>query len=82
MTSEQVMQVMSGAGDEPARHGVTTRAGLMAFYDLAFDEVYRSAAGLTRGDGHAAEDLVQDAFVRLVRAVRAGTSRRWVSIGW
>lgn len=53
-------------------HDVTTREGLMAFYESAFSEVYRSAARLTRGDGPAAEDLVQDAFVRLTRSARAG----------
>lgn len=62
-------------------HDVTTREGLMAFYESAFSEVYRSAARLTRGDGPAAEDLVQEAFVRLTRSARAGDVDK-VGVGW
>lgn len=60
---------------------VTTPQGFMAFYDIAFPEVYRSAARLTGGDRQAAEDLVQDAFVRLVRSARAGDVSA-VGVGW
>lgn len=70
-----------GVVEEFGRHDVTTRKGLMAFYDVAFDDVYRSAARLTRGDHPAAEDLVQDAFVRLVRAIQAGDVEV-VGVGW
>jgi RNA polymerase sigma-70 factor, ECF subfamily len=72
---------MGLVGDGRAQHDVTTRDGLMAFYDLAFCEVYRSAATLTRGDRPAAEDLVQDAFVRLARSARAGDVTA-VGVGW
>lgn len=63
------------------QHDVSTEVGLMAFYDAVFDDVYRSAARLTRGDRAGAEDLVQEAFVRLVRAVRAGDVTT-VGAGW
>lgn len=62
-------------------HDVSSEAGMLAFYDVAFDHVYRSAARLTWGDRSAAEDLVQDAFVRLVRSVRSG-GLTTVGIGW
>lgn len=63
------------------QHDVSSEAGLLAFYDVAFDEVYRVAARLTWGDRSAAEDLVQDAFVRLVRSVRSGAVTT-VGVGW
>lgn len=59
---------------------VDTEPGLLACYDATFDEVYRYAARLTRSRP-AAEDLTQEAFVRLVRAARAGTVTT-VGIGW
>lgn len=60
---------------------VSTKEGLMAFYDEAFDSVYRCAARLTRGNPAAAEDLVQDAFVRLTRSARSGAVHT-VGVGW
>ncbi|TPW14178.1 MAG: RNA polymerase sigma-70 factor, ECF subfamily [Acidimicrobiaceae bacterium] len=63
------------------QHDVKSREGLMALYDDVFDEVHRSATRLTRGDRAAAEDLVQDAFVQLVRAARNGSVDE-VGIGW
>lgn len=63
------------------QHDVTTEDGLMTFYDVAFEDVYRSAARLTRGDRASAEDLVQEAFVRLVRAIRSGDVTV-VGVGW
>lgn len=60
---------------------MTSEAGLLSFYDAAFDDVYRSAARLTWGDRPAAEDLVQEAFVRLVRSVQAGAVTS-VGVGW
>lgn len=63
------------------QHDVTSEAGLLSFYDAAFDDVYRSAARLTWGDRPAAEDLVQEAFVRLVRSVQAGAVTS-VGVGW
>ena len=60
---------------------MSSEAGLLSFYDVAFDDVYRIAARLTWGDRPAAEDLVQDAFVRLVHSVRSGAVTT-VGIGW
>ena len=67
--------------DAGTPHDVATREGLMAFYEVAFDDVYRAAARLTRGDRQQAEDLVHDAFVRLVRAAQAGDVSV-IGIGW
>ena len=66
---------------ESMQHDVSSEVGLLSFYDVAFDDVYRTAARLTWGDRSAAEDLVQDAFVRLVRSVRSGAVTT-VGIGW
>lgn len=63
------------------QHDVSSEAGLLSFYDAAFDDVYRSAARLTWGDRPAAEDLVQEAFVRLVRSVQSG-ALTFVGVGW
>ncbi len=62
-------------------YDVTTTDGVMRLYDDVFDDVYAAAARLTRGDRQAAEDLVQDAFVRLVRAAKAGQVED-VGVGW
>jgi len=59
---------------------VGTEAGLLACYDATFERVYRCAARLA-GSRAAAEDLTQEAFVRLVRATRAG-SVSVVGVGW
>ena len=66
---------------ESKQQDVSSEAGLLSFYDVAFDDVYRTAARLTWGDRSAAEDLVQDAFVQLVRSVRSGAVTT-VGIGW
>jgi len=66
---------------EGKQHDVSSEAGLLSFYDAAFNDVYRSASRLTWGDRSAAEDLVQEAFVRLVRSVRSG-GLATVGIGW
>ena len=66
---------------ESMQHDVSSEVGLLSFYDVAFDDVYRIAARLTWGDRSSAEDLVQDAFVRLVRSVRSGAVTT-VGIGW
>lgn len=60
---------------------VSTKAGLISFYDENFDAVYRSAARLTRGNRAAAEDLVQEAFLRLTRSALAGAVHT-VGVGW
>jgi RNA polymerase sigma-70 factor (ECF subfamily) len=66
---------------EGHQHDVTSEDGLLSFYDAAFDDVYRSAARLVWGDRAVAEDLVQDAFVRLVRSIQSGAVTT-VGIGW
>lgn len=70
-----------GVVTERKQHDVSSNTGLLSFYDAAFNDVYRSAARLTWGDRSAAEDLVQEAFVRLVRSVRSGHVTT-VGIGW
>ena len=66
---------------EGKQHDVSSEAGLLSFYDIAFDDVYSVASRLTWGDRSAAEDLVHDAFVRLVRSVRTGAVTT-VGVGW
>jgi len=66
---------------EGQQHDVSSEAALLSFYEVAFDDVYRSAARLTWGDRSVAEDLVQEAFVRLVRSVRSD-GLTTVGIGW
>jgi RNA polymerase sigma-70 factor (ECF subfamily) len=46
---------------------------LDAFFDAAFDAVYRYLARRCAGDLAAAEDLTQETFVTAVRTLRAGT---------
>lgn len=60
---------------------MTSEDGLLSFYDAAFEDVYRTAARLAWGDRSVAEDLMQDAFVRLVRSVRSGAVTT-VGVGW
>lgn len=67
--------------DETQRWQVDSESALLDFYDHTLDDAFTYAARLTRGDRVAAEDLVQDAFVRLVRAIRDGTVRE-VGVGW
>ena len=68
---------------EPTRQrwSITSELEMLGFYDHAFTSAYRYAVRLTRGDRAAAEDLVQDAFVRLVRAARSGDVSD-VGVGW
>lgn len=60
---------------------MTDEPEILDFYDHAFTPAYQYAARLTRGDGPRAEDLVQDAFVRMVRAARAGDIDE-IGVGW
>jgi RNA polymerase sigma-70 factor (ECF subfamily) len=71
---------MSGVDDTTGRWDVTTEAGVLACYDATFPAMYRYAARLVGGRA-AAEDLTQDAYVRLVRAARAGTISD-IGAGW
>ena len=47
----------------------------LAFYDDTFTEAYRYAGRLCGGDREAAEDLVQDAYMAILRQFRADPSR-------
>ena len=67
--------------DDRQRWPVGSEPELLAFHDRSADEAYRYAARLTRGNRAAAEDLVQDAFVKLVRSARDGSVTE-VGIGW
>lgn len=60
---------------------LTDERELLDYYDASFAAAYRCAARLTHGNAAAAEDLVQDAYARLVRAVRSGELQQ-VTIGW
>lgn len=60
---------------------VSTQDGFIAYYDAAFADAFRFAARLTGGDRHRAEDLVQDAFVSLMRSAQRGDLSE-VGLGW
>lgn len=62
-------------------YDVRTRDGIHTFYSDTVDDVFQVAARLTMADRQMAEDLVQDSYLRLVRAVRAGSVTH-VSTGW
>ncbi len=56
-------------------------ASWRAFYVASFDEVSRYALRLTGGNRAAAEDLVHDAYLAMVRSWNAGTVDR-LETGW
>lgn len=62
-------------------HSVVTKDEFVAFYRLALTPVYRSASRLTGGDRARCDDLVQEAFLDLVRQVQSGQVTS-VDIGW
>ena len=66
---------------EGIRWRVTSEAEIEVVFSSVFDDVHRYASRLAGSDRSLAEDLVQDAFVGLVRAVRNGDVDE-VSIGW
>lgn len=53
----------------------------LAFYDDTFTEAYRYAGRLCGGNRDAAEDLVQDAYMAVLRQFRADPSRD-LSVGY
>lgn len=69
------------SADAEVRWRVEDEADLGVLFEEAFDSVYRYAARLTGTNRALAEDLVQDAFVQLLRAVRAGSVSE-VGTGW
>ena len=48
------------------------REAFLAFYDRTFTDAYRYAGRLCGTDRAAAEDLVQDAYLRVLRQIRGG----------
>ncbi len=60
---------------------IDDEVSLIACYDATVFEVYRYASRLTSGDRGLADDLVQDAYLRLVRAARAGAITE-IGVGW
>jgi uracil phosphoribosyltransferase len=61
----------------PSRH----QDQFLAFYDDTFTEAYRYAGRLCGGNRDAAEDLVQDAYMAVLRQFRADPSRD-LSVGY
>jgi RNA polymerase sigma-70 factor, ECF subfamily len=66
---------------EQQGYAVTTRRGFEALYDDALPVVFNSMMRLTGGDRPASEDLTQDAFGELVKAVQSG-KLTYADIGW
>jgi DNA-directed RNA polymerase specialized sigma24 family protein len=67
--------------ERPTDEVITSEAELHAFYSRTIGEVHRYASRLAGGSAAIAEDLAQDAYLRLVREIRAGRLER-VEIGW
>ena len=79
-----MMQAMGEPGigaNSHAGYPVGTRNEFVAFYRVAIGPVYRSASRLVGGDRQRCDDLVQEAFLDLIREVRAGRITS-VDIGW
>jgi len=66
-----------GSGDQ-----MSTRAAFNAFTDEAYDAALRAAKRFTEGDTALAQDLVQDAFVKMWTIVLAGNEEVTWSIGF
>jgi RNA polymerase sigma-70 factor (ECF subfamily) len=60
---------------------ITDEASLVACYDQSVAAVYRSASRLVGSDRARTDDLVQEVYLHLVRAVRSGAVQS-VGIGW
>jgi RNA polymerase sigma-70 factor, ECF subfamily len=54
---------------------------LLALYERTVAELYRYASRLTGGDRAAADELVQDTYLSVLRRIRAGQQEA-VDIGW
>ncbi len=57
------------------RHRRNEKETFLAFYDQTFTEAYRYAGRLCGSDRAAAEDLVQDAYLSVLRRLRADQDR-------
>ncbi len=60
---------------------VSTHDGFIAYYDATLRDAYRSAARLTGGNHAAAEDIVHDAYLSLMRAAQRSDVTE-VNVGW
>lgn len=60
---------------------VTDELSLVACYDQSVRAVYRAASRLTGSNRERTDDLVQDVYLSLVRAVRSGAITE-VGLGW
>jgi RNA polymerase sigma-70 factor (ECF subfamily) len=68
--------------DASKRFSVETPEGVIAFFRLVSAEVHRYVSRLTGGDRQLTEDIVQEAFLALVRQSRGGSlveiERGWI----
>ena len=68
--------------DASKRFSVETPEGVIAFFRLVSAEVHRYVSRLTGGDRQLTEDIVQEAFLALVRQSRGGllveVERGWI----
>ena len=81
MTVAQHQWLVESEMEPTLERGTLTDADVMALYERTVDELYRYASRLTGNDRAAAEELVQDTYLVLVRQVREGTAQP-VDIGW
>jgi len=63
------------------REAVHPAADVLAFYERSVADVFAYAMRLTAGDRHAAEELVQETYLALVREVRLGRVVG-IGVGW
>ena len=66
---------------EAKRWDVSTHDGFIAYYGTTLSSAYRTAARLTGGDRGRAEDIVQDAYLSLMRSAQRGDVVE-VGVGW
>lgn len=66
---------------EASRWDVSTQDGFLAYYDSTFAAAHRTAARLTGGHRQRAEDIVQDAYLALMRTAQRGDVTE-VGTGW
>ena len=69
------------SNDRRVEERLNDREAFLAFYDRTFTDAYRYAGRLCGTDRAAAEDLVQDAYLRVLRQIRGGDGPQ-VSVGY
>ena len=67
--------------DASKRYSVTTPQGVIDFFELVSNDVHRYVSRLTGGNRQLTEDIVQDAFLSLVRHANNGLLSE-VGPGW